>query len=332
MGDSILKRIFCLILTFVLSMSLCTAFAEETVEESQIDAKEVGVEVDETTTVTDEHGESIEEEAELLASESLNLWVGDVYWLDIYDYTMGVDVQTSSISWYSNAPSEVKILSKSWDMRECQIKAVSSTGSTPAIVTCQYREATFSGNYHYQTVDFYVYVKQSVSVSKMSFEEESLVLKVGSSKSFNVSISPVNATNKKIIWSSSNPDVATCSSIIPGGSYYYGFVETKAVGEAIITGTTSSGGYTDTIKVRVYSVGEKGDVNGDGIYNVADGLMAIRMGLPSSHANYLDAVNEEKTAADVNGDGVYNVADALLMIRRGLPSSHPNSISKFPIE
>lgn len=75
-----------------------------------------------------------------------------------------------------------------------------------------------------------------------------------------------------------------------------------------------------------------GDVNGDGRYNAADGLLAIRMGLPAVSPSHYAATDAEKLSADVNGDGRWNAADALLIIKRGLPAVSPNAIQKFPVE
>ena len=56
-------------------------------------------------------------------------------------------------------------------------------------------------------------------------------------------ISPVNATNKNIVWSSSNEKVATVNK--------NGLITAKSIGEAIITVTTEEGNFTASSKVTV---------------------------------------------------------------------------------
>lgn len=82
----------------------------------------------------------------------------------------------------------------------------------------------------------------SVSVSSISISPNSFELQVGSSKRLDVYISPTNATNKSVSWSSSNASVAVVSSD--------GTVTAKAKGTALITVKTSNG-KTASSKVTV---------------------------------------------------------------------------------
>lgn len=96
-----------------------------------------------------------------------------------------------------------------------------------------------------------------------------------------------------------------------------------------------AGGIDATLPEIAITVNEKpavvyGDVNKDGRWNMADALLAIRMGL-KNNPNAYEASDEEKLAADVNGDGRWNMSDALLIIRRGL-KNNANAIDHFPVE
>jgi hypothetical protein len=79
---------------------------------------------------------------------------------------------------------------------------------------------------------------QSVSITSGS----QLSMYVGDEQKLSVSISPGNATNKSLTWSSSNSSVASVSSD--------GKVTGKLVGNAVIT-VTSADGASDTISVTV---------------------------------------------------------------------------------
>lgn len=84
-------------------------------------------------------------------------------------------------------------------------------------------------------------------VQSISLNHNSLDLKIGDvSHQLTATIYPTNATNKDLIWSSSNTNVATVSSS--------GVVTAKATGSATITATAADGsGKTATCSVTVKS-------------------------------------------------------------------------------
>lgn len=84
---------------------------------------------------------------------------------------------------------------------------------------------------------------ESVEVEGISLDRTSLTLQKGSSYTLTATITPTDATNKLVIWSSDNEDVATVSSA--------GEVSGESVGTATITVTTADGGYTATCEVTV---------------------------------------------------------------------------------
>ncbi len=87
-----------------------------------------------------------------------------------------------------------------------------------------------------------------IHVSGVSLNASELKLYVGGTYSLNVTISPSNATNKELSWSSSNPDVATISSS--------GLVNALTQGETTITVTTRDGDKKATCKVTVVGLDE----------------------------------------------------------------------------
>ncbi len=82
-----------------------------------------------------------------------------------------------------------------------------------------------------------------VAVTGVSLSPESINLNVENTTNLNASVSPNNATNKSVTWSSSNTSVATVSDS--------GIVSAIARGTAIITVTTIDGSKTDTSTVNV---------------------------------------------------------------------------------
>ena len=99
-----------------------------------------------------------------------------------------------------------------------------------------------AGNVTEKTATFYdgTYV---VPVTGVSLDESSITLDVGGSKTLAATVTPDNATNKKVRWTSDNEAVATVSED--------GVVTAVAGGTAVITATTHDGLFTATCTVTV---------------------------------------------------------------------------------
>ena len=86
-------------------------------------------------------------------------------------------------------------------------------------------------------------VPSTVAVNRIYLDKTSLSLVEGNKATLSASISPADATNKAVTWSSSNTSVATVSSS--------GVVTAKSAGSANITVKTSDGSKTATCSVTV---------------------------------------------------------------------------------
>lgn len=82
----------------------------------------------------------------------------------------------------------------------------------------------------------------TVPVTGVSLDKSSLSLAKGLTDTLTATVSPSDATNKDVLWSSSNTSVATVSN---------GIVTAKSVGTATITVTTVEGGKTASCMVTV---------------------------------------------------------------------------------
>ena len=82
-------------------------------------------------------------------------------------------------------------------------------------------------------------------VTKVELDKSSLTLGVGKSETLTATITPDNATNKNVTWSSDNTSVATVNN---------GVVSAVSEGTATITVTTVDGSFTDTCEVTVTHV------------------------------------------------------------------------------
>ncbi len=90
---------------------------------------------------------------------------------------------------------------------------------------------------------------ETVNVTNITLSSESISLVEGDSETLTATVSPSNATNKNVIWKSSNTSVATVSN---------GKVTALKAGTATITVTTDDGGKTAacqvTVNARIYNV------------------------------------------------------------------------------
>lgn len=89
-----------------------------------------------------------------------------------------------------------------------------------------------------------------IHVSSVSLNKDSITLKRDSKQTLTATVSPSNATNKKLTWKSSNTNIAKVDD--------NGVVTAVGKGSATITVTTVDGGKTDTCTVKVTQVAVTG--------------------------------------------------------------------------
>ncbi|WP_440961867.1 endo-alpha-N-acetylgalactosaminidase family protein [Paenibacillus nitricinens] len=87
---------------------------------------------------------------------------------------------------------------------------------------------------------------EAVKVTGVVMDKERLEIKVGSTGELNAAIKPLNASNKKVLWSSSDEAVATVEQ-----QDDHALVRGLKAGEAVITATTMDGGFAATSRVIV---------------------------------------------------------------------------------
>ena len=129
---------------------------------------------------------------------------------------------------------------------------------------------------------------QQIAVTGISIDQTALSLTVGDTATITATISPSDATNKDITWSSDNTDVATVGQ--------NGVVHAVGAGSATITVATNDGGKTATCTVNVSSA-PKGDTYW--FYIDLGGYSAIAPTWYSAEGS--KAVEALKTALDTAG-------------------------------
>ena len=156
---------------------------------------------------------------------------------------VGEDVQLS----VSYAPSNTNKKVVSWESNETGIATVSNTGLVHGVSdgVAQITVKALKEDNTYATDTMFITVN-NVPVTGVSLNKATASLSLGKTLQLSPTISPTNATNKDVTYSSSNSSIAKVSTS--------GVVTPAAVGSCTITVTTVDGGFTDTCVVTVTSV------------------------------------------------------------------------------
>jgi len=143
------------------------------------------------------------------------------------------NVTSPTAVWLSCYPAKSKTLT---------IKATGSAGSLTRTISVPTGKALKAGVISGLTVD----MNPVVHVTGVTLDKTSAKMYVGTPVTLTATVTPSNAADKSVTWSSSNTTVATVSSS--------GVVTPKKEGTTTITVTTVDGGKTATCEVSVYKV------------------------------------------------------------------------------
>ena len=139
-------------------------------------------------------------------------------------------------------PSNATNKKVTWTSSNTRVATVSSSGKITAknVGTATITAKTSNG----KTAKIKITVTEKfINVTSIALNKTSASLNVGSSITLTATVSPKNATNKGIIWSSSDSSVATVTTS--------GKVIAKGAGTATITATTKDGGKKATCTITV---------------------------------------------------------------------------------
>lgn len=201
------------------------------------------------------------------------------------------DVTDKTVSWSSNNTSVATV-------NNGVVKAISAGTATitaeidDCIATCV---ITVTSKY--------------VAVTGIKLNKESVEISEDGTIVLIATVTPDNATDKTVTWTSSNTNVAIVND---------GMVTAVAPGTATITAKV--GNYTAKCIVNVVKSFVLGDVNGDNLIVVDDVVFTINHVLGISSENFI------AEAADMNGDGVILVDDVVQIINAVLGV---NNVSTF---
>ena len=146
---------------------------------------------------------------------------------------------------YTISPSNATNKSVSWSTNNSNVAVIATDGTVIAkkAGTATITIKTADGG---KTATCRVTVKEAkTDVTGVTLSMSTMSLEEGYSCNLKATVSPSNATDKSVSWSSSNPSVATVSSD--------GIVTAKGAGTATITVKTNDGNKTATCSVTVIS-------------------------------------------------------------------------------
>ena len=155
----------------------------------------------------------------------------------------------------------------------------------------------------YQATCLVTVQTDEVHVDGVSLNTDRISMKVGESATLYATVSPNDATNKKVAWSSSNPSVVVVTSS--------GKVTGASEGTAVITVTTEDGQKTDTCVVTVSN--GSGDIRVTGVdidrssvsLKVNDTITLKATVSPSNATNKnVTWTTSDSSIATVNSNGV----------------------------
>ncbi len=158
-------------------------------------------------------------------------------------------------------------------------------------------------SYSYRSVFEKAYLAGENAVPQaVTLDREQLTMVVGDTQKLTATITPAEAENKMVYWSSSDETVATVNE--------NGFVTACGNGTVTITAVTEEGNHTASCTVTVIRCGT-GDVNLDGIVSLPDAVQLFY------HINGMLVLTDAELAeADVEPDGTVNLQDAVCLFYR----------------
>ncbi|MBQ8546335.1 MAG: leucine-rich repeat protein [Clostridia bacterium] len=192
-----------------------TETESNTESDTSTDVESTDTETD-TSTDSDTDGDIIEITGVNRNSTTVTLTVGEVKTL-IATVTPS-DAQKKALVWKSSDTSVVTVSDG----------ALVATGEGVAIITVE----TTNGKYANCIVTVKAKAPDTIDVTAIVLSQSSVTLEVGSAQNIVATVSPSNATDKTVTWTSSNSDVATVNN---------GVVSAVGVGTATITAGSSNG-------------------------------------------------------------------------------------------
>lgn len=158
------------------------------------------------------------------------------------EQTLTLDIGSDVILSAEVKPDDATDKTIIWSSDNDDVATVSDKGLVSAVGVGEAKVTATSGDI---TATCEVTVNP-IKVDGVSLSANRLVIEVSEDATLVANITPENATNKKVVWSSEDKTIAAVSD--------YGVVSGVSVGKTVITATTEDGGFSATCEVEVNNI------------------------------------------------------------------------------
>lgn len=168
-----------------------------------------------------------------------------------------------------------------------------------------------------------------VAVTGVSLEKETTSIEVGGSEVLSYFVSPNNATDQSVTWTSGNTSIATVSAS--------GRVEGVAEGETTITVRTNDGNFTDTCTVTVTASSGGQEGTEEGSVEAASGALPgwTASGTGSAYADgsvKFDSSSDNVYKTDIFSSDVSSGMTSLTVTINGKINGTPTATNSYKVE
>jgi uncharacterized protein YjdB len=166
---------------------------------------------------------------------------------------LAITVDTSETLMAGILPSDATNKNVSWKSNDDTIAAVSADGTVTGMSVGAAMITVTTQDGGFMATCAVTVAPSIIDVTGVTLEPSSLSLTVGDDAVVTAIVQPLNATNKMVLWESSDESVAAVTTVITGG-LVTGVVTGVSAGTAIITATTDDGDFRAECEVNVANV------------------------------------------------------------------------------
>jgi uncharacterized protein YjdB len=151
------------------------------------------------------------------------------------------------------SPSNATDPRVSWTSSDPTVVSIAASGGTATVTgnrngTATVTTTTYDGNF--VASSNVTVLSDYINVTGITIDKPAVTMKKGQTAQLTATVTPTNASNPNVLWTSSNPSVAT----VTAGVYGMATIQALSVGTVTITAVSSDGGHSAVSNVSVNPV------------------------------------------------------------------------------
>lgn len=227
------------------------------------------------------------------ASAEITVYKG-VRVIALSDNSLSMDIGKTATLTAVPTPSDAKYKTVTWSSSDSSVASVSAAG---VVTANKGGKVTITASCENERVKNTCTVTVIQPVTAIAFKSSSVEVYKGKTKTLEAVVSPSNATNKTVVWSSSNAAVATVNSL--------GVLTAVSKGSTEITARTQDGSFTAKCTVKVIVAGEKINLSTQKAFLAVGESIKVSGEVVPSDAEYteLSWTSSKPAVATVDGNG-----------------------------